>query len=129
MVGTVEVIVFPQSYEKYSAHLVEDKKVFIKGRVALEEERDGKLILESLTAFDEIPKKLWLKFPTMEDYQAKEGKMFDLIRDSEGIDSVVIYIERDRAKKILPKNHNVKADALLLEKLAAEFGDDNIRLV
>ncbi len=129
MVGTVEVIVFPKDYEKYSAHLVEDKKVFIKGRVSLEEDRDGKLILESLTAFDAIPKKLWIKFPTMEDYQAKESKMFDLIRDSEGIDSVVIYIEKDRAKKVLPRNHNVKADAVLLERLSAEFGYENVKLV
>ena len=129
MVGTVEVIVFPKDYEKYSAHLVEDKKVFIKGRVSLEEDRDGKLILESLTAFDAIPKKLWIKFPTMEDYQSKESKMFDLIRDSEGIDSVVIYIEQDRAKKVLSRNHNVKADSVLIEKLAAEFGDENVKLV
>ena len=129
LVGTVEVIVFPRDYEKYGAALVEDKKVFIKGRVALEEERDGKLILEQLTAFDEIPKKLWIKFSTLENYKAKEEKLFSLIADSEGIDSVVLYIEQDRTRKVLPRNHNVKADALLIERLAAEFGQENIRVV
>ena len=129
LVGTVEVIVFPKDYEKYSAYLTEDRKVFIKGRVSLEEERDGKIILEKLTAFDEIPKKLWIKFPTMEEYQAKEKKMYEMIQDSEGIDSVVIYIEKDRAKKVLPKNQNVKADSVLLEKLTAEFGTENVKLV
>ena len=127
--GTVEVIVFPRDYEKYGAALVEDKKVFIKGRVALEEERDGKLILEQLTAFDEIPKKLWIKFSTLENYKAKEEKLFSLIADSEGIDSVVLYIEQDRTRKVLPRNHNVNADALLIERLAAEFGQENIRVV
>ena len=129
LVGTVEVIVFPRDYEKYGAALVEDKKVFIKGRVALEEERDGKLILEQLTAFDEIPKKLWIKFSTLENYKAKEEELFSLIADSEGIDSVVLYIEQDRTRKVLPRNHNVKADALLIERLAAEFGQENIRVV
>ncbi len=129
MVGTVEVIVFPQSYEKYSSLLTEDKKVFIKGRVSLEEDRDGKLILESINSFDAIPKKLWIKYPTMEAYQEKEAKMYELIHDSEGNDSIVIYIEKDRAKKILPRNYNVNADAGLIERLGAEFGEENIKLV
>lgn len=129
MVGTVEVIVFPKSYEKYSSYLTEDRKVFVTGRVALEEERDGKLIMEKLMAFDEIPKKLWIKFPSMEDYNAQEAHMFELIRDVEGIDSVVVYLEKERAKKVLPRNHNVKADSQLLEKLAAAFGAENVKVV
>lgn len=129
MVGTVEVIVFPNSYEKYASYLTEDRKVFITGRVSLEEDRDGKLILEKLTAFDEIPKKLWIKFPSLEDYNAQEAHMFELIRDVEGIDSVVIYLEKERAKKILPKNYNVKADSELLERLAVSFGEENVKVV
>ncbi len=92
MVGTVEVIVFPKDYEKYSSYLTEDRKVFVKGRVSLEEDRDGKIILEKLTAFDEIPRKLWIKFAGMEDYNAQEAHMLDIIRDSEGIYSVVVYL-------------------------------------
>ncbi len=44
LVGSVEVIVFPNAYEKYSAQLMEDNKVFIEGRISVEEDRDGKLI-------------------------------------------------------------------------------------
>ncbi len=129
MVGTVEVIVFPKDYEKYSSYLTEDRKVFVKGRVSLEEDRDGKIILEKLTAFDEIPRKLWIKFAGMEDYNAQEAHMLDIIRDSEGIDSVVVYLEKERAGKVLPHNHNVKADSALLEKLSAAFGADNVKVV
>lgn len=53
LVGTVEVVVFPKDYEKYSSLLLEDNKVFIKGRVALEEEKDGKLICEQIVTFEE----------------------------------------------------------------------------
>lgn len=53
LVGTVEVVVFPRDYEKYSAMLLEDSKVFVKGRVSLEEEKDGKLICEQIVTFDE----------------------------------------------------------------------------
>ena len=34
LVGTVEVVVFPRDYEKYAPLLVEDSKVFIKGRIS-----------------------------------------------------------------------------------------------
>ena len=54
--GTVEVIVFPKSYLKYNPILNEDVKVFIKGRVSAEEERDAKLICESVTTFEEAAK-------------------------------------------------------------------------
>ncbi len=53
MVGNVEVVVFPGQYERYSAILAEDAKIFVKGRVAVEEEKDGKLICEQIVTFAE----------------------------------------------------------------------------
>ena len=54
MVGSVEVVVFPREYEKYSTVLTEDEKIFIRGRVSVEEERDAKLICEEIRTFDEV---------------------------------------------------------------------------
>ena len=73
--------------------------MFIEGRVKVEDERDGKLICESITSFDEIPRKVWLKFPDMSTYLKKESELFDAIYESEGIDNVVIYIEETRQKR------------------------------
>ena len=56
LVGNVEVVVFPRDYEKYSDMLVEDSKVFVKGRAALEEDKDGKIICEQIVSFDEAAK-------------------------------------------------------------------------
>lgn len=53
LVGAVEVVVFPRDYEKYSSMLLEDAKIFVKGRVSLEEEKDGKLICEQIVTFEE----------------------------------------------------------------------------
>ncbi len=90
LLGTVEVIVFPRDYEKFSDKLIEDKKVFIKGRVSVEDEKDAKLICEKITAFEEMPKKLWIKFPNKETFEEKEAELMASLRDSEGVDSVVI---------------------------------------
>ncbi len=129
LVGSIEVIVFPNAYEKYSSKLLEENKVFIEGRVQVEDERDGKLICESVTAFDEIPRKVWLKFPDMDTYINKEAELFDAIYDSEGIDNVVIYIEETRQKKVLPPNKNIKADSTILDKLRGLFGEENVRVI
>ena len=53
LIGNVEVVVFPQMYERYSTLLVEDAKVFIRGRVSLEEDKDGKLICDQIISFED----------------------------------------------------------------------------
>ena len=53
LVGNVEVVVFPKDYEKYSGLLAEDAKIFVKGRISVEEEKDGKLICEQILSFED----------------------------------------------------------------------------
>ena len=129
LLGIVEVVVFPRDYERNSQKLVEENKVFVRGRVSLEEDKDGKLICERITAFDEIPRKLWIKFKDKEDYQQGEEELLFLLADSDGNDSVVIYIESLKAMKKLPPNRNVCADEELEQKLGARYGKDNIKIV
>ncbi len=129
LLGTVEVIVFPRDYEKNSTKLFEDNKVFIRGRVSLEEDRDGKLICEKITAFDEIPRKLWIKFATMEAYEQQIDSLLTMLADSDGTDSVILYIEDRKVMKKLPANRSVNADDALQEKLCAKYGKDNIKIV
>lgn len=129
LVGSVEVIVFPNAYQKYSNKLMEENKVFIEGRASVEEERDGKLICERVTAFDDIPGKVWIKFSNKDTYVEKEQALFDAIYDSEGIDQVIIYIEETRQKKTLPPNRNIKADSAVLDRLRTLFGEENVKFV
>jgi len=129
MVGSVEVIVFPKDYEKNSYKLTEENKVFIQGRVSVEEERDGKLISEKITTFDEIPRKVWLKFPNMDSYVSQEQKLFENIAQSDGNDSIVIYLEDTKQMKTLPPNRNIHADGEVLERLRGMLGEGNVRVV
>ena len=129
MVGSVEVIVFPKDYEKNSYKLTDENKVFIQGRVSVEEERDGKLISEKITAFDEIPRKVWLKFPDMDSYISQEKQLFDSIAQSDGNDTIVIYLEDSKQMKTLPPNRNIKADGEVLERLRGMLGENNVRVV
>lgn len=129
LVGSVEVIVFPRDYEKYGSFLSEDNKVFIKGRVSVEEDRDGKLICEKIVPFDAMPKKLWVKFPTRTAYEEKKQVLFDILKESEGNDSVVIYVENPKSMNPLKDNWNVNAEEGLIGRLEEQFGRENIKVV
>ena len=56
LVGNVEVVVFPRDYEQYGSLLMEDARIFIRGRANVEEEKDGKIICEQIVSFDEARK-------------------------------------------------------------------------
>ena len=129
LVGTVEVIVFPRDYERNAELLKEDSKVFIQGRVSVEEERPSKLILEKIYPFDTMGKELWIQFSDRKQYEEEVAELYDILRESDGSDSVVLYIRSEKAMKRLPQSRNVSADAALTGKLAEKYGEANVKVV
>ena len=90
--GTVEVIIFPRDYEKYSRYLNEDEKVFVAGHANVEEDKNGKLICEKIYSFDDTKRELWLQFATKEAFEEKEKELYSRLYGSDGNDEIVIYI-------------------------------------
>ena len=129
LMGSVEVIVFPRDYENNRDLLTEDEKLFIRGRVSLGDEPVGKLVCEQVIPFDAVPRQLWLQFEDMAGYQAAEAELMELLKSSEGNDQVIIYLKKERAKKMLPPNWNVMADAGLLNRLYCKVGEKNVKVV
>ena len=129
LMGSVEVIVFPKNYEADRDVLTEDSKIFIKGRVSLGDEPVGKLVCEQVIPFSKVPRQLWLQYEDKEIYQAMEGEILGILKESEGPDSVVIYLKKERAKKILPANWKVEAAGELMETLICKLGEKNVKLV
>jgi DNA polymerase-3 subunit alpha len=129
LMGSVEVIVFPKNYEADRDILTEDSKIFIKGRVSLGDEPVGKLVCEQVIPFAKVPRELWLQFEDKEMYQAMEETILGILKESEGPDRVVIYLKKERAKKILPANWKVEAAGELLDTLVCKLGEKNVKLV
>ena len=129
LVGSVEVIVFPRDYEKNASMLNVDSKVFVSGRISAEEDRASKLILEKIVPFDIPKKELWIQFSDMEEYSRREQELYRALMDSEGEDEVIIYVRKEKKKKILPASRNVHVSDLLLEKLSLDFGEKNVKAV
>ena len=129
MVGSVEVIVFPRDYENKKQLLNEDAKVFISGRTSIGDDPAGRLICEQVIPFDEVPKDLWLKFADKTEYDARWPEVTEILRGSDSHDTVIIYLEKERAKKVLPANWHVAASTEVTEKLMKIIGEKNVKVV
>ncbi len=129
LVGTLEIIVFPRDYEKYRSYFEDEARIFAEGRVTIEEEKNGKLILERVYSFDETPKELWLQFPDMASYQSQEPRVLEELRAFDGQDDVVVYIADRRVMKRLGPQWRVAAAGPLVQSLRDVFGQNNVKVV
>lgn len=129
LVGTVEVVIFPKDYEKFKDLLVEDSKVFVKGRVSTEDDKPSKLICEKIWEFEEAPRELWIQFEDKETFVKSEETLYGLLRQSDGKDAVVIYVRNPKSVKRLERNWSVRIEEQLLRKLAENFGGNNVKVV
>ena len=129
LMGSVEVIIFPKDYEANRELFVEDAKLFIRGRVSIGDDPVGKLVLEQVVPFSKIPRELWIQFADKEQYVSREKELLETLKTSEGPDRVVIYLGKERAKKMLPASWNVDATGVLVEELSRKLGEKNVKVV
>ena len=127
--GTVEVIIFPRDYEKYSRYWNEDETVFVAGQANVEEDKNGKLICEKIYSFDDTKRELWLQFATKESYEEKEKELYSRLYGSDGNDEIVIYIASLRAMKRLGQNYNIHINPELVGNLTEFLGEKNVKIV
>jgi DNA polymerase-3 subunit alpha len=126
--GIVEVIIFPKDYEKYKLLLENEQKVFIRGKVTVEEEKAAKLICQEVIPFDSIPQELWIKYPSIEAFQKDENALYSILGGYDGNDNVIIFCEKEKCIKKLPKSRSVKADNELIKRLKTVYYDENIQI-
>ena len=129
LVGTVEIVIFPKVYERFRNLLEEDSKVFVRGRVSGEEEKDSKLICDKIWSFSDIPRELWVQFADMGSFEKQESDLYSFIREEEGKDRVVIYVRNPRQVKRLSENWGITVSDELLHSLRERFGEANVKVV
>ena len=88
LTGSVEVLVFPNDYEKSRELLNLDERLFIRGRVSQEDDKPSKLIAEKIWRFEEVPAELWIRFDTMDQYCASEKELMELLLESQRIPEI-----------------------------------------
>ena len=133
LLGSVEVIVFPKTYEANSGRLNLDDKVFIQGRVSAEDDKSARLIATKITRFDEVPRTVWIQFGNMAEYENLSMKLEDILKglpkNIKRSDGVSVYIKETKQIKKLGASYNIHADEMALAALSDAFGKDNVRVV
>lgn len=129
LVGTVEVVCFPRDYEKYQQILTDEAKVFVKGHVNAEEDKNAKVIMESAYAFDSIPSEVWLQFADKTEYDTKIETLLNLLKSSDGNDELVVYLKAEKAVKRMDRSRSICADGRTLGIITEFLGEENVRVV
>lgn len=133
ILGSVEVIIFPDQYEKLSHCLTEGEKYFFNGTVKQEDEKDGKLILEKISLFgkpDNVTKadELWIQFANFVEYQNKIASVSDILKKNPGTATVYLYLRSE--KKVKKMNYSISSgNSKCIEHLKAVCGKENIRVM
>lgn len=126
LVGTVEVIVFPRDYASYRAVIDNSDKLFITGKVSANLDENAKLVCEKIISFDDVPRKLWIRFADEAEYHSQEQRMLSMLENSDGHDKIVIYCTAENKRILLPDSRNIKITAELLAQLRSIYGDKNV---
>ncbi len=126
--GSVEVVVFPNDYERNKAYLNEEEKILVRGRVSASEDQQAKVICEKITPLRQPARQLWLQFATKQDFLTNEQKIYDIIVNHDGNDEIIIFCKAEKAIKKLPRANNIRINDDVLEAFKAAFGESNVRI-
>ena len=130
LLGTVEVLVFPKSFERYRDLLEEDNKVIVEGRVSAEDERPWKLICDKVTEFSSLPRAVWIAFSDRGAYEAKKKILTETVAAAEpGIDRVVAFLKSSKGLLDVTGRRKVSAGEELITALRGDFGEENVAVL
>lgn len=127
--GTIELIIFPRTYDKYEKLVFEDSIVVVEGRVSLNEEEEPKIICQSIRPLTPIKKnKLYIKISS--------DKSVNILDNIKGILSkhggnipVYVYIEKNEQTIMAERNYwvNIESNGLMIE-LENFIGKGNVKV-
>lgn len=126
VVGTVEVVVFPNSFTANRVVIDHAEKVFVTGKVQAIVDENAKLICDKVVDFASIPRKLWIRFASLSDYEDKKDELYGILYNSDGKDTVVIYCTKENKRLTLPASRTIRVDSELIQKLQSMYGEKNV---
>ncbi len=132
MYDGMEVIVFPQVYERYSTLLFEGSELKIHGRLSFTEEKDAKLIsdyfveaekeLESVKSQNKSG--LYIKVLDKKAYQLA----LDITSKHNGSTELFIYFDSEKKLVKAPSAYKVDVSDILISNLKSLLGEDNVAM-
>jgi DNA polymerase-3 subunit alpha len=126
--GSVELIIFPNTLDKYGEIVQEDSIVFVEGKLSYKEDENPKIICERIKSINkDLKKKIYLKIEKDKSLKEEKRKIIKLIKNYPGINEVYVYVEKDDKSYKLPKKYRGDGSNKLFEvELKDILGKDNV---
>ncbi len=125
LMGSIEVVVFPKKYEQYRQYLEQDSKIFVYGRASISED-EGKLLLEKVVPFSDMPKQVYVQCDNKEDYLEKEESLFDVIDAYPGESAVVVVLKEEKMMKPLGRQFGIEVSEDMLNDMKKLMGEGKV---
>ncbi|MDK2799729.1 MAG: polymerase subunit alpha [Clostridiales bacterium] len=127
--GTIEVIIFPKTLEKYSNYILEDNIVIIKGRISIKEDEQPKILCEEITPFNMTNriKKLYIKI--MNENNHLLDRIAPILRFFKGDTPVYVYFEDTNKLTIASRDMWISLNDVVINELKNIVGDECIKIV
>ena len=145
--GTVEVILFPQMYQRFAPMIKEGNVICVTGNLSLEEEKDSKILVNNVF-YPDLSKKysstiqtkglqnntkkkkrkgLFLKFKSCNDYRIDSVK--SIISDNRGLLPVYFYYADTKKYELQNSNLFVNPNENMKSELKKLLNGENVVIV
>ena len=134
-VGKIDLIAFPQSYEKLAERLKIDVPVVIRGVLRGEEDAAPKLAISSIQALEDVklklPDSLRIKVPLHHPDSALLEKLLAIFTDMPGKGKVLLDLEEpgEFCAVLEPQHVLVAADRLFIDRIEELVGRGGVRVI
>ena len=128
--GNIELIAFPNIYDKYSDILKEDNIVCIEGKISIKEGDKPKIIIEKMKKLEKI-NKVYIKFQNVEENMEVEciNRVIGDIKDNLGDILLYVYFEKTGHVNRLARKWWLNVNEELKNKLISKYGESNVKFI
>ena len=140
--GTVELVLFPNVFEKFNSILEDDSVIKVTGKVSIKEDEKTKILVSNLVPIDKDlnvkkqenivkkERKIYVRIPK-DKFELEDrviGYIKDLSKEYHGDTKVYIFYDGTNKMKLLNKLNFLQDSSIVLEKLELAFGKENVRI-
>lgn len=128
--GSIEIIVFPKTFEKYKELILEDNIIIINGRVNMREEEKPKILCESIEKMAKINnKKLYILVENKEIAKIARNEIKPEIAKFKGNMPIYICTKEERNKFMLNREMWIENNEEIITFLTKKFGSENVKII
>ena len=139
--GSIEIIVFPNTLERYNQFLIQSSVITVSGTLSVEEEKDAKVLANVISGAPKLGDKplsnaekkakpnhkkrgLFLRFNSKEDYNIEKAK--NIVSIFDGSYPLYFYYLDEKKYELQNRTLFVEVNPTMLLELKRILGSDNV---